>query len=133
MQTPLEPRPAPAPADDRGREARAFLARRAEEEARAARAILESVRAALPAIAARLVALGAAEVHAFGSVVRGDFFSTSDLDLATRGLPPERWLEAKVAASDLSPVPCDLIELETAPAALLAVVLGEGRRIDGAP
>jgi predicted nucleotidyltransferase len=128
-----QPPLSPDQSASRGHEARAFLAMQAHEEAEAARTLLEETRAALPAIAARLVALGATEVHVFGSVIRGDFDVRSDLDLATRGLSPELWIDAKVAAAALSPVPCDLVELETAPPALRDNIIHEGRRIDGGP
>ncbi|HRE89527.1 MAG TPA: nucleotidyltransferase domain-containing protein [Myxococcota bacterium] len=85
--------------------------------------------AALPELARALRALGAQRVWVFGSVEDGSFDDGSDLDLAVHGLPPERFLAARVAVTDRVPVEVDLVELERAPASLRAHILATGREL----
>lgn len=62
--------------------------------------------------AAVLMGHGAREVYVFGSVARGEAGARSDLDLAVRGLPPERFFRAMSEASDAAGVAIDLIDLD---------------------
>ena len=48
----------------------------------------------LPAIAGKLKSLGAGEVIVFGSLVEGGFRIDSDMDLAVKGLPEDKYLDA---------------------------------------
>ncbi len=111
---------------------RAYLA--ARERARRDRGarLAAEVHTALPAMLARLRALGARRVWVFGSLSDGTFDEQSDLDLAVEGLPPERFLDARVALTELAPVAVDLIELERARAELRAIVQAEGRELTDA-
>lgn len=48
----------------------------------------------LPSISAKLKFLGAKEVIVFGSVVEGDIKLDSDIDIAVKGLPYDKYIEA---------------------------------------
>jgi len=108
---------------------REFLAAREARRLEQVRSRLEVVRAALPAAARALAALGARRIWVFGSVADGTFEDGSDLDLAVEGLPPDAFLPARVAVTDLLPVELDLVELERAPAPLRAWILADGEEI----
>jgi predicted nucleotidyltransferase len=62
--------------------------------------------------ARRLLALGATEVYVFGSAATGKAGPDSDVDLAVRGIPPARVLDALGAAWDAVGQPVDLVTLE---------------------
>jgi len=74
---------------------------------------------------------GAKEVTLFGSLARrGGFTLFSDIDLAVRGLPSERFFEAVGAVTGLSAeFRIDLIELETCPPALLRKIEEYGKAL----
>lgn len=108
---------------------REFLGAREAERIRRVQERLESLRALLPDVARALIALGAARVWVFGSVEEGTFDEGSDLDLAVCGLPPEAFLDARVAVTDRVPVEVDLVELERAPPALRCHILATGREL----
>jgi predicted nucleotidyltransferase len=55
---------------------------------------------------------GAREVYLFGSAAHGAVRQGGDVDLAVRGLPPERFFEAMGEAADLLDVPLDLVDLD---------------------
>ncbi len=55
---------------------------------------------------------GAREVFVFGSASRGAQGPSSDLDLAVRGLPPERFFDAMSRAALAISRPFDLIDLD---------------------
>lgn len=57
---------------------------------------------------------GATEVILFGSLVEGDPHAGSDVDLAVRGIPPDRYFEALARAADMLGCDVDLVELESA-------------------
>ncbi len=81
--------------------------------------------------ATRLRIQGAHKVWLFGSLAKGrrqDF--RSDLDLAIEGLPPERYLGALGELLLRLPLPVDLVELETASAALRLQILTFGILLD---
>ena len=64
-------------------------------------------------IAARILReAGASEVFVFGSAARGEGRPESDLDLAVRGLPPEKFFSAMAAATLAVSVPLDLVDLD---------------------
>lgn len=56
--------------------------------------IQETLWRKFPDIAGRLKSLGAREVIVFGSLVEGDFRIDSDMDLAVKGLPEDKYLDA---------------------------------------
>ena len=58
-----------------------------------------------------LVAQGAREVYVFGSAARGDPMP-SDVDLAVRGLPPERFFRAVYLAGAAIDCPVDIVDLD---------------------
>ena len=53
------------------------------------------------------------QIILFGSLVRGNFDSESDLDLAVAGLAPQDFFRAYVILNDHSPFPIDLKPLES--------------------
>ena len=59
-----------------------------------------------------LLEAGAREVFVFGSAARGKERAESDLDLAVRGLPPERFFAAMSAITFAISKPFDLIDLD---------------------
>jgi predicted nucleotidyltransferase len=59
-----------------------------------------------------LRAAGATEVFVFGSVSRGAGRPGSDLDLAVRGLPPERFFEAMSKIAFAVSGSFDLVDLD---------------------
>jgi predicted nucleotidyltransferase len=55
---------------------------------------------------------GAREVYLFGSAATGRLSDNSDIDMAVRGLPPERFFQAMGEAADPLDVPLDLVDLD---------------------
>ena len=55
---------------------------------------------------------GAKEVYLFGSAATGKLRPESDIDLAVRGLPPERFFPAMSAVVFAISVPFDLVDLD---------------------
>ena len=55
---------------------------------------------------------GAEEVYAFGSAAHGNPRPDSDIDLAVKGLPPEKFFHAMAIASMAISRPLDLIDLD---------------------
>jgi len=74
---------------------------------------------------------GAEEVWLFGSVVAGPRHDAFDVDLAVRGLAPERYYEALARVSDLIGGPVDLVPLESCGERLRGAVAATGERLDG--
>ncbi len=72
---------------------------------------------------------GATEVILFGSLARRvGFTGWSDIDLASRGIPSEKFLKAMDTVLYLSPeFKIDLVELETCPPHLLKNIEAEGK------
>jgi predicted nucleotidyltransferase len=73
---------------------------------------------------------GATEVWLFGSVLTGRVHEGSDLDLAARGVPDERFYSAVAAASRAAGMHVDLVDLDACPASLLRTVEARGVRLD---
>lgn len=70
---------------------------------------------------------GAREVRLFGSLAGGEARAESDVDLATRGLAPERYFDALADLMALFGAPVDLVRLEEAPRSLVERIEAEGR------
>ncbi|MFH1467368.1 MAG: nucleotidyltransferase domain-containing protein [Pseudomonadota bacterium] len=93
----------------------------------AQRALRDRARASLPALVAILADdLGAKRVVLFGSLVSGEISETSDLDLLVEGLDPRRYDEALGRLVLASPLPVDLVPLETGRPAVVQRALREG-------
>lgn len=107
--------------------ARARKRERARTAARVAR--VAAARVAGQALRARYGS--SVEVYVFGSVLDpGRFRLDSDIDLAIRGLPTERYYEAwRVAEAAAGAWPLDLIRLEDAPAWLVEEVAQRGEAV----
>jgi uncharacterized protein len=69
---------------------------------------------------------GARRVVLFGSFARGDTTDRSDVDLAVEGLDPAGYFTAIADLTGLLGTPVDLVEIERAPASLLARLEHEG-------
>lgn len=74
---------------------------------------------------------GAREVYLFGSRARGDESPDSDIDLAVRGMPPERFYRAVGEACAALSVPVDIVDLdESGPALDYFKANGEFLRVE---
>ena len=73
---------------------------------------LPQPRVLIAEVAAVLRAEGATEVYVFGSVAERREQSTSDLDLAVRGLPPRKFFAAMARAARAAGRPIDLVDLD---------------------
>jgi predicted nucleotidyltransferase len=101
--------------------ARRQAEREADERAR------REARAELPRLVDVLVRdFGADRVVLIGSLARGDFRAGSDIDLVARGLHGATLFTAGAALERASRRPVDLIPMEDASEALLAVMAAEG-------
>lgn len=107
----------------------AYLKHRAAERAERAAERRATLEGQLPTAREILVQRGAREVYAFGSVVTGDTTPSSDLDLATRGLPGKLYFDALGELMRTLPCDVDLVRLEEAPESLRERVLSEGRKL----
>ena len=72
---------------------------------------------------------GVTEVTLFGSVAAGETSGDSDLDLAVRGLPRERYFEALADVMELTRAPVDLVRLEEVVDSLRERIEAEGERL----
>lgn len=72
----------------------------------------ETIRKDVETAARILRQAGAEEVYAFGSSVHGKMRPDSDIDLAVRGLPPERFFRAMSTVTFAVSRPFDLIDLD---------------------
>jgi uncharacterized protein len=73
---------------------------------------------------------GATDVYLFGSVVKGNMRSDSDIDLAVSGLPPENFFKALSIVSNLLDRPIHLIDLdEVTPFTRYLIEEGELQRV----
>lgn len=74
---------------------------------------------------------GARTVYVFGSVLRSDFDSGSDVDLAAEGVEGSDYFSALTDLADVFGFQPDLVRLETADPLLKTRILDEGRMING--
>ena len=72
----------------------------------------EQIRQDIDIAAEILRKAGAKEVYAFGSSVHGKLRPDSDIDLAVRGLPPEKFFRAMSTVTFAISRPFDLIDLD---------------------
>jgi len=72
----------------------------------------ESLAREIEIAAGILKSAGALEVFVFGSVSKGTERPESDIDLAVRGLPPEKFFRAMSEATFAVSRPLDLIDLD---------------------
>lgn len=72
---------------------------------------------------------GISEAKLFGSLAAGDVSSDSDLDLAVRGLPPERYFEALADVMERIGGPVDLVRIEEATGSLRERIEEEGEAV----
>jgi predicted nucleotidyltransferase len=94
------------------------------ERERQRQATMEQARHAARLLRAQF---GALEVVAFGSLVRSDHFDDrSDIDLAVRGVPPERFFQAWAAAAAVVSRSLDLVDLDDCSARLRETIHAEG-------
>ena len=111
---------------------RATARRRAEQERQAQLQRAERAQGAAYE-AARLLKekFGARRVILFGSLARSDYFHLrSDIDLAVEGVSPQNFWRAWAALDTVDPeFEFDLIDIETAPAALRQQIEQEGVEI----
>jgi predicted nucleotidyltransferase len=96
---------------------------RGEERARALRAKLPEARRILVEVH------GASSVRLFGSLAGGRVMETSDVDLAVRGLSPERYFTALADLMELFRGPLDLVRVEEAPPSLAERIAAEGEAL----
>ena len=82
----------------------------------------------LRAAAVLLFEMGASEVFVFGSAARNELRPGSDVDIAVRGLPPDRFFAAASKATDALGRPVDLMDLDD-PGPVVRYVLGSGELI----
>jgi predicted nucleotidyltransferase len=107
----------------------ALLRRRAETRVAVSKRRRRALAAAHKAAKLLKSEFGATEVILFGSLARrGSFTLFSDIDLAVRGIPSERFYAAAGNLLDLSAeFKIDLVELETCPPALLKNIEKDGK------
>lgn len=105
--------------------------RRFEREAEDLERSAERRRAASRRIA-RVLAdeFGAREVWLFGSLVWGRLHAGSDVDLAIRGIAPERYARALAGACEVAGEQVDLVPLESCAASLRDRIGRQGVRLD---
>lgn len=107
----------------------AFRRRRAETRVEVAKRRRRAYAAALKAAKLLKTKFGAQEVILFGSLARrGSFTLYSDIDLAVRGVPSDRFYEAVglIITFDME-FDIDLIEFETCPASLRQNIEKDGK------
>jgi predicted nucleotidyltransferase len=72
---------------------------------------------------------GVTEARLFGSLAAGEPSADSDLDLAVRGLAPERYFEALADLMEVIGGPVDLVRLEEAQDSLRERIAADGERV----
>ena len=70
-------------------------------------------------------------VWVFGSLVGGELYERSDVDIAVEGLDPEQYWRALDRIIAILGVPVDLVPLEEASDSLRARIFAEGERLHG--
>lgn len=108
--------------------ATAIEARKQRADAQSEERWLQARRVAQEAAKLLREEFGAEEVLLFGSSVRRSWFTVwSDIDLAVRGVPPDRYFSAVAAVTGLSPdFQIDLVDLEDCRADLRSVIERDG-------
>lgn len=106
--------------------------RRAERQAAETALRRERALELVPELAELLrTRFAARRVVLIGSLARGDFGPSSDIDLVAEGIPPERFFRAGVELERVAEgFDVDLIPAETATPEMLEVIESEGRELD---
>ena len=107
---------------------RGWRRRIAEEEAALQKRVAQA-RACLPALVDTLRRYGATEVYLFGSLCTGQFHAASDIDLAVRGIPAERFYAALAALDTACDIPVDVVDLDEASPSLREHIAEKGQRL----
>ena len=107
---------------------RGWRRRIAEEEA-ALEKQLAQARSSLPALVNTLCRYGATEVYLFWSLCAGQFHLASDIDLAVRGIPAERFYAALAALDAACDIPVDVVDLDEASPSLREPIMEKGQRL----
>ena len=109
----------------------AFRRRKAKTRVEVAKRRRRAYSAALKAAQLLKTEFGAKEVTLFGSLAqRGSFTLYSDVDLAERGIPSDRYLTAMDTVLHLDrEIKIDLVELEACLPAMRAEIKKEGKSL----
>lgn len=101
-------------------------------EARSAKERAQRALELLPMLVKILVEeYDATGVALIGSLARGDFHASSDIDLVVAGVPAASFYRAGAALERAAGVPVDLVPWETATDEMREVVSSEGRVLHG--
>jgi predicted nucleotidyltransferase len=103
--------------------------RRDERTQRTRVALLASVRSQAAELQRILSEHGANEAYLFGSVAQGKAGCHSDVDIAVRGCPPEKFYRLAAVLEHALGLPLDLVDLDRAPADFAAEVRRTRQRI----
>jgi uncharacterized protein len=103
-------------------------ARRGQEQGRRAAGARLTARQAAAVLREEF---GVEEVWLFGSLAAEPRHDAFDIDLAVRGLRPERYFHALARICDLTDLHIDLVTLESCSDRLRRAVAATGERIDG--
>jgi predicted nucleotidyltransferase len=93
------------------------------------RAAARRAREALPGISERLRRAGASSVFLFGSLARGAFRVSSDIDIAIEGLSPWKIASLEEELREASKERVDLVPLESVQPWLRDAIEREGERL----
>ena len=104
---------------------RAREKRRVDEAAR----LVRELESRLPAVREILGRYGVREAYVFGSFASGQPGPGSDLDLAVAGARPATWYAMSAEIERAVGLELDVIDLDSAPAALRDRILASGRSI----
>lgn len=101
---------------------------RSERERERTRRLASKARAEARRVAKMLVQeFGAQLVYLFGSLGReGQFHERSDIDLAVRGIAPERFFQAWTAAGACITLPIELVDLDEVGPSMQGLILKYG-------
>lgn len=110
------------------RPAAAIAERKKRSDSRSEEHRLRARRVAQEAAKLLREEFGAERVFLFGSLVHSSWFTVwSDIDLAVRGVPPDRYFSAVAAVTGMSPdFQIDLVDLDSCRSDLRAVIERDG-------
>lgn len=106
------------------------LVARARQRHAAVEARRAALRAALPALAAKLRATyGARQILVFGSLAWGGFHTRSDVDVAVEGLSAEQLADATTDACEIMGATVELFRLDALPDAFRRRIVADGETV----